>query len=151
MIFFYSNYGVSGATQIPGNSSWVNGNISYAKLRDSHNSSACWVLTSNYILFNNLTTKHDREMGLSSLDLVKNATSFHINYNAKLSISEKLNFYIFGNISAMAYCIKVPLILGYLGDHSTLLRPYYNIIHFLNLFHKISIGNQTICNISTTT
>ena len=53
-----------------------------------------------------------------------------------------LNFYIFSNISAMAYRIKVPLILGYLGDHSTSLRPHYNLIQFLNLFHKISIGNQ---------
>ena len=92
--------------------------------------------------------KHDREMGLSSLDLVKKATSFHVNYDAKLSISEKLYFYIFGNISGMAYGSKVPLILAYLGDHSTLLRPHYNLIQFLNLFHKISIGNQTFCNIS---
>ena len=134
-----------------GNSSWVNGNIFYAKLRDSHNSSICQVLTSNYILFNNSTTKWDTETGLSSLDSVKNAASFHINYDAKLSISEELNLYIFGNISAMAYCIKLPLILGYLGDHSTSLRPHYNLIQFLNLFHKISIGNQTFCNISATT
>ena len=115
-----------------GNSSWVNGNIFYAKLSDSHNSSVCWVLTSNYILFNNLIIKQHREMGLSSLDLVKNTTSFQVNYNAKLSISEKLNFYIFGNISGMAYCIKVPLILGYLGDHSASLKPHYNLIQFLN-------------------
>ena len=70
--------------------------------------------------------KHDREIGLSSLDSVKKALFFHTMYFAKLSISKQLHFYIFGNISGMAYCFKVLLILGYLGDHSTSLGTFSN-------------------------
>ena len=120
-----------------------------------------------------ITMTHDREMGLSCLDLVKNASFFNVNYDVKLSFSGKSQFlhfwqylsngllyesavnfvvlrgsfhlsedifqwkisvsenfdknHIFGNISAMAYHIKVLLILGYLGDYSTSLRQNYNI------------------------
>ena len=109
----------------------------FAKLRDSRNSWVCQVLTGNHVLFNNLTTKHDREMGLSSLDSVKKALFFHTMYLAKLSISKKNPpFLHFCNISAMAYCIKVLLILAYLGDHSTCLGTFSN---GKLMFQKISI------------